>query len=37
MNWFSHLQEVQTIAQDWVQTYNQERPHESLAGLALVL
>ena len=36
MNWFSHLQEVKTIARDWLQTYNQERPHESLARFAPV-
>jgi putative transposase len=34
MNWFAHLQEVMAIARDWVEMYNQERPHESLAGLA---
>jgi putative transposase len=34
MNWFTHLQEVRDIARDWMKTYNQDRPHESLAGLA---
>lgn len=37
MNWFSCLQEVKLIAQDWLKTYNLDRPHESLAGLAPVL
>jgi len=34
MNWFSNLKEVKLIVRDWLKIYNQERPHESLAGLA---
>jgi putative transposase len=34
MNMFSHLQEVRAITKDWLQMYNEDRPHESLAGLA---
>lgn len=37
MNWFNSLQEAKSIAQDWLKTYNLERPHESLAGLSPVL
>jgi len=33
-NLFDSLAEVQTITQDWLRLYNQERPHQSLAGLA---
>lgn len=31
---FTHLQEVRTISRQWMKSYNTERPHESLAGLA---
>lgn len=34
MNWFSHLSEVGVLSREWMGMYNQERPHESLAGLA---
>lgn len=37
MNWFGSLQEVKSIAKDWLKSYNLERPHESLAGLLPVL
>lgn len=33
MNLFHNLQEVKEITCNWVNDYNQERPHESLAGL----
>ena len=33
MNWFSNLREVQIITKNWIKIYNEERPHESLAGL----
>lgn len=31
---FRHLQEVRAISREWMISYNTERPHESLAGLA---
>ncbi len=34
MNLFDNLQEVRAITHDWLSIYNEERPHESLAGLA---
>ena len=34
MNMFRHLQEVRAITKDWLKMYNEDRPHESLAGLA---
>ena len=34
MNLFSHLQEVREITREWLSSYNQERPHESLAGMS---
>ena len=34
MNLFSHLQEVKQLTQAWLKVYNEERPHESLAGLS---
>ena len=34
MNLFGHLQEVRQLTQDWLRIYNEERPHESLAGLS---
>lgn len=33
MNIFSSLREVQEITRMWLKEYNEERPHESLAGL----
>ena len=33
MNLFQNLQEVRAITREWLIEYNQERPHESLAGL----
>ena len=33
MNLFSHLQEVREITRKWLISYNEERPHESLAGM----
>lgn len=33
INWFFSLQEVKEISQSWLKIYNEERPHESLAGL----
>ena len=36
MNLFSHLQEVRAITREWLTMYNEDRPHESLAGLAPV-
>ena len=33
MNLFDNLREVRLITQEWLNTYNGERPHESLAGL----
>lgn len=36
MNWFNHLHEVRVLSREWMRMYNQERPHESLAGLAPV-
>ena len=33
MNPFRHLQEVRSITQEWILKYNEQRPHESLAGL----
>ena len=36
MNWFYSLQEVKAISNHWLTVYNQERSHESLAGLAPV-
>lgn len=37
MNWFIQLKEVKEISRKWRFIYNQERPHESLAGLAPVV
>lgn len=37
MNWFRDLNEVKFITQQWLQIYNQERPHEALNGLTPVL
>ena len=34
MNMFQTLKEVRQITQSWIEVYNQQRPHESLAGLA---
>lgn len=34
MNLFNNLQEANAITRDWLTTYNEDRPHESLAGLA---
>ena len=36
MNLFAHLHEVREITTEWLIMYNEERPHESLAGLAPV-
>ena len=36
MNLFGSLREVKAIARDWLTMYNQERPHQSLAGLTPV-
>jgi putative transposase len=33
MNFFSSLEEVKQITANWMHEYNEERPHESLAGL----
>ena len=33
MNLFSHLREVRLLTQDWIVSYNKNRPHEALAGL----
>jgi putative transposase len=34
MNLFGHLHEVRNITREWLAAYNQDRPHESLNGLA---
>jgi len=34
MNWFNDLAEVKQITQEWMKSYNGDRPHESLGGLA---
>ena len=34
MNLFSYLEEVKCITAEWLRSYNQDRPHESLGGLA---
>lgn len=34
MNLFSNLEEVKAITRKWVSDYNEQRPHESLGGLA---
>lgn len=34
MNLFLNLQEVRSINKEWLPLYNDERPHESLSGLA---
>ena len=34
MNLFSNLFEVKEITKEWLKSYNNERPHESLGGLA---
>lgn len=34
MNLFQNLQEVRDITRPWIDIYNNERPHESLAGLS---
>lgn len=34
MNWFANLLEVRKLAREWLSVYNEERPHESLAGLS---
>ncbi|MCD6056441.1 MAG: family transposase [Gammaproteobacteria bacterium] len=36
MNWFRDIAEVRQITKAWINTYNEERPHESLAGLSPV-
>jgi putative transposase len=33
MHWFMTLAEVRRITQQWLNDYNYERPHESLANL----
>lgn len=33
MNLFNHLDEVRVLTRDWLALYNEDRPHESLAGL----
>ena len=33
MNLFNNLDEVKAITQNWLPVYNEDRPHESLAGL----
>ena len=33
MNLFQNLRAVKMLTQQWLMNYNQERPHESLAGL----
>ena len=30
---FESLEQVREISAEWLQSYNEERPHESLAGL----
>jgi len=37
MNWFGHLEEVRSLSREWMKRYNEERPHESLAGLPPIL
>jgi len=37
INLFTHLQEVREITQKWLTLYNEERPHESLAGMPPIL
>jgi len=37
MNLFNNLKEVNSLAAQWLQGYNYERPHESLAGLSPIL
>lgn len=32
-NWFDTLQEVKTLANEWVIFYNEQRPHDALNGL----
>lgn len=32
-HWFDSLDEAQTLANQWLNHYNQERPHETLGGL----
>lgn len=34
INLFNHLQEVREITKKWLISYNEERPHESLAGMS---
>ena len=34
MNLFGSLREVKLITREWLTMYNEDRPHESLAGLA---
>ncbi len=36
MNLFRNFNEVRKITQQWINCYNQDRPHESLAGLSPV-
>jgi putative transposase len=36
MNVFRDLRDVRNLAKTWIETYNNERPHESLAGLSPV-
>ncbi len=36
MNLFNNLQEVKEITNEWLKEYNNDRPHESLKGLAPV-
>ena len=33
MNLFNSLAEVESITKEWLEIYNNKRPHESLAGL----
>ena len=36
MNLFNNLQEVRALTREWLVVYNEQRPHESLAGLSPV-
>ncbi|QGP55599.1 hypothetical protein PsalMR5_03059 [Piscirickettsia salmonis] len=33
-HWFYNLEEVRGITEPWIDQYNNERPHESLANLS---
>jgi putative transposase len=37
MNLFTHLTEVRELTREWLELYNNERPHEALAGLPPIL